>query len=448
MKIRQRLALRFTLVSALLTGTILIFIFIVTRGFVHRDFVERLTQQSRLEALHFASPDVRDVMPNDTFLLVNPKTSIYSESGSLLHIDGDFRVPQHWINQLKNNAQVTIEHDEFTTAGRRHILNGVPYLVFVTDQDLLGQHELDILMRVIAAAWIISLIFSYLAGLYFSGNALEPVKHVVKEVNQITKDNLGYRLKLDKDINSMDEIGELIHTFNALLNRIESAFIAQKRFVQNASHELKTPLTSIMAEAELALTRSRSPEEYRRTLEVIVQETERLEKITQGLLTLARLEEGTFRTEMETLDISNLLDNTLATFRLHHPDREVICEGEILPFIVSGNGALLQMALLNILDNASKYSDGKIIIGLSYSPDKLIIAVQDFGIGIPAMEISRIRSPLFRASNAASIPGAGLGLSLVDRIMRVHSGSFEITSKENEGTICYIRLPIHGPGLR
>ncbi len=446
MKIRQRLALRFTLVSALLTGAILIFIFIVTRGFVHRDFVERLTQQSRLEALHFASPDVRDVMPNDTFLLVNPKTSIYSQYRELLHTEGDFTVPEEWLTQLINHGQFTAEHGEFTTAGRRHVLNDTPYLVFITDRDLLGQHDLDILIKVISAAWIISLVLSYLAGLYFSGNALEPVKHVVKEVNQITKDNLGYRLKLDKEINSMDEIGELIYTFNALLNRIESAFIAQKRFVQNASHELKTPLTSIMAEAELALTRSRSSEEYKRTLEVIVQETERLEKITQGLLTLARLEEGTFKMQMEALSVSNLIDNTLATFKLHHPERNVTIEGETRPLIVQGNASLLQMALLNILDNAVKYSSGKIIVGFSYSTDRLVIAVQDFGIGIPALELNRIRSPLFRASNAASIPGAGLGLSLVDRIMRVHSGKFEITSRENEGTICYINLPIQQPG--
>jgi signal transduction histidine kinase len=442
-KIRQRLALRFTLVSALLMGAILIFIFIVTRGFFHRDFVERLTQQSRLEALHFASPDVRDVIPSDSFLLVDPQTSIFGEDGKLLYSEGNYTIPRSWINHLRQHGTFTTDDDDYTTAGSRHNLNGKPYFVFITDSDLLGQHELDILVRVIFVAWIISLVLSYLTGLYFSGNALEPVKHVVNEVNQITKDNLGYRLKLDKDIDSRDEIGELIHTFNQLLNRIESAFIAQKRFVQNASHELKTPLTAIMAEAELALARSRTEDEYKRILEVIIQETERLEKITQGLLTLARLEEGNFKAEAEKLNVNVLLEDTLATFRLHHPDREVLKQGEMQPFIIQGNAPLLQLALLNILDNAVKYSTKKIIIGISYSADKLVIAVQDFGIGIPAAEVSRIRSPLFRASNAKNIGGAGLGLSLVDRIMRVHNGEMEITSKENEGTTCYIKLPLH-----
>jgi len=278
--------------------------------------------------------------------------------------------------------------------------------------------------------------------LYFSGKALQPVKHVVKEVNQITKDNLSYRLKLDKDISKADEIDELIHTFNALLTRIESAFITQKRFVQNASHELKTPLTAIMAEAELALTRNRPIEEYKRTLEVIVQETERLERITQGLLTLARLEEGSFKAEFSDVNVCDLYNQTLATFRLHHPDREVINEGDVKALVIQGNAQLLQIALLNILDNAVKYSSEKIAVKLSHSNNELVVAVQDFGIGIPAGELNRIRSPLFRGSNASAIPGAGLGLSLVDRIAKVHSGYMEIMSEEGKGTLSKLKLPI------
>jgi signal transduction histidine kinase len=441
-KIRQRLALWFTLVSALLTGAILIFIFIVTRGFVHADFVERLTQQSRLEALHFATPNVRDVLPAGSFLLVNPQTSVFSEKGDLLHAQGDYPIPASWINSLKENAAFKAERGEYTTVGQSYVVEGERYFVFVSDKDLPGQHELDILMKAILFGWVVSLVLSYVAGLYFSGKALQPVKHVVKEVNQITKDNLSYRLKLDKDIRKADEIDELIHTFNALLTRIESAFITQKRFVQNASHELKTPLTAIMAEAELALTRNRPIEEYKRTLEVIVQETERLERITQGLLTLARLEEGSFNAELSDVNVCDLYNQTLATFTLHHPDREVIKEGDVKALVIQGNAQLLQIALLNILDNAVKYSSEKIVVKLSHSNNELVVTVQDSGIGIPSGELNRIRSPLFRASNASAIPGAGLGLSLVDRITKVHSGLLEIISEEGKGTLCKLKLPV------
>jgi signal transduction histidine kinase len=440
-KIRQRLALRFTIVSALLTGAILLFIYILTRGFVHSDFVERLTQQSRIEVLHYATPRVRDVVPSTSFLLVNPVTSIYLEDGTPLYSKGSYPISKNWISDLRTHSTFTAERGAYTTVGRKYDVNGRTYLAFVSDKDLPGQHELDILIKAMMVGWVVSLILSYIAGLYFSGNALQPVKHVVKEVNQITKDNLSYRLKLDKDSNKVDEIDELVLTFNALLTRIESAFIVQKRFVQNASHELKTPLTAIMAEAELALAKNRSMEEYKRSLHVIMTETVRLERITQGLLALTRLEDGAFASEASPLDVCELLNSSLSAFRLHHPDREVFKNGEQASLPIMGNRHLLQVAILNILDNAAKYSTGKIIVTNIRVGTQTHISIQDFGMGIPGHELGRVRSPLFRASNTSSIPGAGLGLPLVDRIVKVHSGELEILSEEGEGTICIIKLP-------
>src|SRR5262249_50310771 len=153
-------------------------------------------------------------------------------------------VPESWITFLKENDVFNAERSPYTTAGRKHMVNGITYLVFVSDKDLPGERELDFLLNGLIAGWIFNLVLSYLTGLYFSGNALQPVTRVVEEVNQITEDNLSYRLKFDKNVAAVDEIDELILTFNALLGRIERAFITQKRFVQNASHELKTPLTA------------------------------------------------------------------------------------------------------------------------------------------------------------------------------------------------------------
>ncbi|HEY9044997.1 MAG TPA: histidine kinase dimerization/phospho-acceptor domain-containing protein, partial [Ohtaekwangia sp.] len=365
MKIRQRLALRFMIVSALVTGAILMFIYFFTRGFVHADFIDRLTQQSSLEVLHYATPQVRDVMPSGTFNLVNPSISIFSPEGNLLHRRGDYIIPKTWITFLKDNDLFNAERGVYTTVGRKHVVNNELYLVFVSDKDLPGERELDFLLNAIIAGWTISLVLSYLTGLYFSGNALLPVKRVVEDVNHITQDNLSYRLKMSKDNSSIDEIDELILTFNALLTRIERAFITQRRFVQNASHELKTPLTAIMAEVELALTRNRSQEEYQRTLEVVLQETERLANTTQELLTLARLEERASNTELDTIDITDVLERTLAAFSLHHPDREVIRNIPKGPIYIQGNAQLLQTAFLNILDNANKYSTDKIPVSLT-----------------------------------------------------------------------------------
>jgi signal transduction histidine kinase len=442
MKIRQRLALRFTFVSALITGAILIFIYILTRGFVHADFAERLTQQSRLEAFHYATPEVREVIPPGSFLLVNPETSIYAADGKMLHQQGSYLIPKTWITFLQQNNEFNAERGEYTTVGRKYEINGKQYIVFVSDKDLPGQHELDLLIKAIFVGWFVSLVFSYFAGLYFSGNALQPVKGVVNEVNQITKDNLSYRLKLSKDSTSVDEIDELILTFNALLMRIESAFITQKRFVQHASHELKTPLTAIMAEAELALARERSIEEYKRTLKVVSDETDRLVMITQGLLTLARLEEGSRENQMDRVPIKKILANTFAAFKLHYPQRVLEITNTLPDVDVIGDMPLLEIALLNILDNAVKYSSNKIFTEVKKQDSAIFIGIRDSGVGIPEAEQSRIRSPLFRASNVRGVPGAGLGLSLVHRIIEVHHGQLNIVSEEGKGTFCEISLPI------
>jgi signal transduction histidine kinase len=441
-KIVQRLALRFMIVSALITGAIMIFIYVLTRGFLHADFMDRLTQQSSLEVLHFATPHVKDVMPPGSFSLIDPSVSIYAEDRTLLQQRGDYAIPATWVTFLKENTVFNAERDEYITIGRKHLVNGVRYLVFVTDQDLPGERELDFLLRALLGGWIVGLILSYLSGLYYASNALQPMTRVVEEVKHINEDNLSYRLQLHNDDSKPDEIGELILTFNALLRRIEKAFIAQKRFVQNASHELKTPLTAIMAEVELALARERHPKEYQRTLEVVMMEAERLASITQGLLTLARLEEGTSQTEMESVSVRSLAEQTLAAFALHHPDRTVVKEGTVPDVLIQGNAYLLQTALLNVLDNAYKYSAGDIHVGFGRKEREVVISVRDMGIGIPDADLLRIRSPLFRAANVSAIPGAGLGLALVDRVLAVHGGQLEIISKEGEGTLCRIGLPI------
>jgi signal transduction histidine kinase len=440
-KIRQRLALRFTIVSALVTGAILFFIYFVTQGFVHADFAERLNQQSRFEVLHYASPEFKDIIPPGTFRLVNPSIRIYNEKGELLYSQGDYNIQNQWVNFLLKKELFNAERGDYTTVGHRYTVNGKIFLVFVSDKDLPGQHELDLLLKAIVIGWVLSLVFSYFAGLYFSGNALQPVKHVVSEVNRITKDNLSYRLKAAKDPN-IDEIDELVITFNALLSRIETAFTTQKRFVQHASHELKTPLTAILAEAELALARERDSEGYKRTLAVIVAESERLVNTTQGLLILARLEEGSFPFQFEVLQLNDWIHQSVDAFKLHHPDRTLKIDGQLPSTILHGNRELLQLALLNVLHNAVKYSSGDIHLSLRQSAEKVYINVSDSGIGIPPEDLERIRSPLFRGSNVGHRPGAGLGLSLVERVMRIHGGELNIQSKEHQGTTCELVLPL------
>jgi len=448
MKIRQRLAFRFTIISGIVTGAILVFIYFVTAGFVHADFIDRLHQQTELEALLYNSPNAEldsDLLVN-TFGLIQPSVVIFQADTVLFKRGPRTRVPFEWVSQIKRKKSFAREDGEFSTVGGIQKIDDKDYVVFVTVQDVYGQRKLSFLLQALISGWLISLILAYYTGLYFSKKALQPVTHVVNEVNKISEENLSHRVPFTKPENAAlekpDEIDELIQTFNDLINRLENAFVAQKRFVQNASHELKTPLTAIIAEVELALSRTRQPEEYQRTLGVVMQEAEQLEQTTKGLLVLARLEETAEQSERIQVELTGLLAEVVAAFQALNPGREIVQRSTNQVLLVLGSPLLLRMALSNLVDNALKYSKDRIEVNLDQVGDDAIVVVQDYGIGIPATDLGKLGVPLVRASNATTISGSGLGLALVDRIMRVHWGSMKITSVEGEGTICTLTLPL------
>ena len=197
-----------------------------------------------------------------------------------------------------------------------------------------------------------------------------------------------------------------------------------------------------MAEVELALTRARQPTEYQRALSVVMQEAEKLEKTTQGLLVLTRLEESVDKSEKGAIEMTGLINEILVGFRIRFPAREILLQSSNQVIVIHGNLLLITMAIVNILDNALKYSQSKVEVSLFKMNDETIISVLDFGIGIPLSDMNKIRTPLVRAANVGIISGSGLGLALVDRIMKVHHGVLVIESEEGKGTSCKIILPL------
>jgi len=444
-KIRQRLAFRFTIISGFLTGVILVFVYFVTQSFIKADFIARLNQQAELETLLFTRQVSELTLDQiNTFGLVQPAVVIYRDNEVILS-RGRKEVSKEWLSVLHKKKEFSIDEDEFSTVGMVHFINGKEHFVFVTAQDVYGQRKLSFELEAIVIGWLISLVLAYYAGLFFARKSLQPVTHVVNEVNKISVENLSHRVPFTKPGGAMekpDEIDELILTFNDLLKRLEASFLTQKRFVQNASHELKTPLTAIMAEVELTLTRARTAEEYQRTLYVVMQEAEKLELTTHGLLVLTRLEENSEKSERGVIELPSLIEEIVTSFRARFPLREITLKLSDQVIVINGNLLLITMAIQNILDNALKYSSTKVEVELSKNNIESIIEVNDYGIGIPAMDMDKIKTPLIRATNVGTIAGSGLGLALVDRIVKVHSGFLKIESEEGKGTRCKIIIPL------
>lgn len=444
MKITQWLALRFTFISGLTICAILIFVYWITSGFVHEDFVDRLNQQADIEFLLHTSTDTSQTLSLNALGLINPSVLITNEHKTVLYQRGDNVVDDSWRMALKKKGTFSARTKDVTTVGRIETWENNVFYIFVSEQDVFGQRKLDFLLQGLAIGWFVSIALSYYTGLYFSRIALSPVKRVVHEVSRIGEDNLRHRLSLEdpKALENPDEIEELVIMFNALLDRLEVAFIAQKQFVQNASHELKTPMTAIMAEVELALGKSRSPEEYQRVLRLVEQETEHLANTTQGLLTLTRLEQTTTDLERKRINLMALVKDVIDEFKSIHTGRIIVEEFAIDDPIVIGNEVLLRMTINNVLDNALKYSQASIKVVCIEQDQRMLLHVIDHGIGIPRNELNRIRTPLVRASNVSNISGSGLGLALVDRIIRVHHGALDIQSNEGRGTQITITLPL------
>jgi signal transduction histidine kinase len=220
-------------------------------------------------------------------------------------------------------------------------------------------------------------------------------------------------------------------------------------FVSTVSHEFKSPLTSIRQLAEM-LQSGRVPSEERRQqyYDVLLEQSERLALLTDNILSLAKIEEGRAEFAFETTDVSALLTNVVSSFRerVRHEgfDIELKVQGPI-PLVAVDRTALLQ-AITNLIDNAIKYSGDsrKVVVGASVEEQALVIAVQDFGVGIKKEDIDRVFERFFRGGDelTRTVKGSGLGLTLVKEIVEAHRGRIQAESESGKGSVFSIRLPL------
>jgi signal transduction histidine kinase len=233
---------------------------------------------------------------------------------------------------------------------------------------------------------------------------------------------------------------------NQMLDRLEHSFDMQENFISNASHELKNPLTAIMGEAEISLSKTRSIDQYIISLQKINDEAERLDIITRNLLNLAQADFEITEQNREEIRIDELLyeideyfgkSKYLNRIVFHIADLQETSKS----FTVHGILYLLQIALTNVLENALKFSmDQPVDISLKEENRTIILTVSDKGIGIPENERKNLFQPFFRATNAYTYKGSGIGLALAYKIIRLHGGTIDIHSAPELGTSVEIQF--------
>jgi len=319
----------------------------------------------------------------------------------------------------------------------------VDLVIVAAGYDIYGWQNLRQLLFILSTSFFGGFLIAIVSGYIFSRRLLKPLSKIADDVNEISVHNLARRMKTGV---TRDEWYYLSDTLNQLLNRLQESFEMQQRFISNASHELSTPLTSISSQLEIALQRERSAEEYKKVMHSIYQDIQQMGKLTHTLLELAKTSGSKGGIEIKPVRIDEIILTLPSEIAKINNAYSVLLEFEKLPeneadLLVLGNEELLITAIKNIVLNACKYSENQQAIILLKADEKdITISIQNVGSGIPPGEIENIFEPFYRMEENRGTRGFGLGLSLAQKIIKLHRGEITVHSKPGEKTVFNICL--------
>jgi heavy metal sensor kinase len=343
---------------------------------------------------------------------------------------------------------VKAEKAGFRGYSRHFPVNGQSYTLMVL-RSLHPQREmLEEIKATFAWAIPIAVLLASAGGYFLARKSLAPVVEMATQAGHIGAATLHERLAVR---NEKDELGHLARSFNDLLDRLDQSFERQRRFMADASHELRTPVAILRGEAEVALSqKSRPPEEYRDSLAVLHSEAQRLTHIVDDLFTLTRADAGQYPLEPRDFYLDELVADCVHSARSLALAKKITLAAEPAEESpIRGDETLIRRMILNLLDNAIKYTPegGRVTVSCKLIRNQYALSFSDTGPGIPLELQPRIFERFFRADKARSRAetdggGAGLGLSIARWIAEAHNGRLELTRSDASGSIFTAFLPV------
>jgi len=467
--LRTKLTLFYTItVSVLLTGFGLIYYNVLSVG-LDRDLTQEV--QDRADGLRGylrfdsredsgESQPVFSYDPNDPdeVTFINTATRYYQvyeiHSGRLLDESPEFSATgvkyppsdvTHYAKIAPSFVDVQTDEGRLRLRNEEVRVNGEPYLLVVGASLRTVEDTIKWFVRALALLIPTGVFLAAIASWFMAGKALEPVAALGKAAGEIGVSRLDRRLPVR---GTRDELDYLAEQFNETLERLEKAVGEMKQFTASISHELRTPLAVLRGEAEIALMQSSSTEQYRRVLASQLEEFEKLTRMVNELLTLARAESGEVAIARDPVNLSSLAQSLIEQLEpvAASKNLKLSCQCQENVF-VNGDGGWIERIILNLVDNAIKFtqSGGHVDVRIWQNGENRIIEVTDTGIGIEPDALPHIFERFYRAdpSRANRADGAGLGLSLVKWATDQHHAAIEVDSSPGHGSTFRIKFPNH-----
>ncbi len=453
MNIRSRLTLQFLTIAAIIMILSSVAIYLLSANYRRVDFYERLQNKANNTAKLLIEVDevdatlLRKIEKDNPVSLPEERIIIFDFKNNILFTTDEnhsLRTDKKLLNAIRLDGEIRYKQGNFEVLGFLFADKYDRFVVVAAASDIYGKKRIRNLTTILLVVVTISLLLFLISGWLYAGRALKPITRIINEVNKISASSLNLRLH---EGSGKDELEQLARTFNNMLKHLETAFITQKNFIANASHELRTPLTSITGQLEFILMKPRSFEEYQNTLNSVFDDIRNLNMLSNRLLLLAHassdiLESGFLPVRMDeiTWQASEELQkyNPGYTVKINLDDA---LDDETMT--ISGDEQLLKTAIHNLVENGCKYSDDHTVaVNLKCAKFTISIEFIDHGVGIGQADLLQIAKPFYRGSNVGKVRGSGIGLSLVDRVVRIHHGTMLIASEINKGTQVYLEFPL------
>jgi heavy metal sensor kinase len=294
----------------------------------------------------------------------------------------------------------------------------------------------------LVAIGVLILLIGLLGGGWLVSRAIKPINQISATAVKISAGDLSQRISVAE---AESELGQLATVLNSTFARLETAFAQQKQFASDAAHELRTPISVLLTQTQTALNRQRDAASYKQTVEACQRAAQRMRKLIESLLALARFDAGQEILKPARFDLAKTICDCAELVQPLADERGVKLVPELSPLEITGDSERLAQVVTNLLTNAVQYNKpgGTARVKLESQSGLAVLTVSDTGQGIAAADLPRVFGRFFRADQSRTgVGNAGLGLAISKAIVEAHGGTIEVASEENTGTNFIVRLPI------